>query len=124
VHLQVKKFILDIKDFFSDTEDPNEPRYDPVHIGAMIVLVLFANTVLFWLLWSLLVFGGGLQAKVIPLLQVIFTSKTAASFGYIAYPFEMGVFEGWITNVTAFVLFVAAIASAWWVFNSKKEIKN
>ena len=65
----MNKFITDIADFFSDKEDLDEPRYDPVHIGAMIVLVLFVNTVIFWLLWSLLVFGGGLQAKVIPFLQ-------------------------------------------------------
>lgn len=117
----MKKFILDIKDFFSDKEDPNEPRYDPVHIGAMIVLILFVNTVLFWLLWSVLVFGGGLQAKVIPVLQVIFTSKTAASFGYVGYPFEMGVFEGWITNIIAFVLLIAAIVSAWMILNKKNS---
>jgi hypothetical protein len=117
---KMKKIFLDIKDFFSDNEDPIEPRYDPVHMGAMIVLVLFINTLLFWLLWSILVFGGGLQAKVIPALQLIFTSKTAADFGYVAYPFEMGVFEGWITNVIAFILFIAAIVSAWYVFNNDK----
>jgi len=117
----MKKFLLGIKDFFSDIEDPNEPQYDPVHVGAMIVFVLFANTILFWLLWSLLVFGGGLQAKIIPALKLVFTSKTAADFGYIGYPFEMGVFEGWITNVVAFILFVAALVAGWKVYCNKQD---
>jgi hypothetical protein len=115
----MNKFITNISDFFSDKEDPNEPGYDPVHIGTMIVLVLFANTLLFWLLWSVLVFGGGLQAKIAPALQLIFTSRTAADFGYVGYPFEMGVFEGWITNVTALVLLAGAIVTAWIIFNKK-----
>ena len=117
----MNKILADISDFFSDKEDPNEPGYDPVHIGSMIVLVLFVNTLLFWLLWSVLVFGGGLQAKIIPAFQLIFTSKTAADFGYIGYPYEMGVFEGWITNVIALFLFIAAIVSAWCVFNGNKN---
>ena len=96
------KQLLDlINKFMDDTEDPNEPKYDPVHVGAMIVLSLFGISILFWLLWSILVFGGGIQAKVIPFLQMVFTGKTAASFGYVGYPYEMGVFEGWPTNVIA-----------------------
>ena len=117
----MKKVIANIADFFSDKEDPNEPGYDPVHIGAMIVLVLFANTLLFWLLWSVLVFGGGLQAKVVPVLQLVFTSKTAADFGYVGYPYEMGIFEGWITNVTALFLLLGAIVTAWYVFNTNSK---
>jgi len=117
----MKKILTDISEFFSDKEDPSEPQYDPVHIGAMIVLVLFVNTILFWLLWAILVFGGGLQSKIIPFLQVIFTSKTAVDFGYVAYPFELGVFEGWITNIIAFVLLIGAIISGWYVFNGNKN---
>ncbi len=117
----MKKLFKDISDFFSDVEDPSAPRYDPVHIGAMIVLVLFANTILFRLLWSLLVFGGGLQVKIFPFLQMIFTSKTAADFGYIGYPYAMGVFEGWITNLVAFILMIGAIVSLWYVFNKTSD---
>ncbi len=113
-----------IKDFFSDVEDRDEPRYDPVHIGAMILFVLFANTVLFWLLWALLVFGGGIQAKIVPALQLIFTKKTAHDFGYIGYPFAMGVFEGWITNVTALILLIAAIIAGWKVYNKGVRAKG
>lgn len=120
----MNRLFKDISEFFSDIEDPSAPKYDPVHIGAMLVIVLFANTVLFWLLWSLLVFGGGLQSKIAPLLSVLFTSKTAADFGYIAYPYAMGVFEGWITNLTAFVIFLGALAALWRVFNNGNDEKK
>lgn len=101
---------------FSDEEDPAEPAYDPVHVGAALVIVLFAMTVVFWLLWALLVFGGGLQAKIVPALQVLFTSKTAADFGYIGSPYAMGVFEGWQTNVIACLLALAVMGAIAYVF--------
>lgn len=103
---------------FSDDEDPSEPTYDPVHVGAMIVIVLFAMTVLFWLLWALLVFGGGIQAKIAPALQVLFTSKTAGDFGYIGSPYAMGVFEGWQTNVIALALALAVMGAIAYVFHT------
>jgi len=97
----LKKFWLWLKDVFSDEEDPNEPIYDPVHIASMIVLTIFGISILFWLFWSLLVYKGGLLEKIIPFLKVVFTSKTLADFGYEGYPYEMGIFDGWITNVVA-----------------------
>jgi hypothetical protein len=117
----MKNIFIEIKEFFSDTENADEPHYDPVHVGAMIVLVLFANTILFWLLWALLVFGGGLQAKIVPVVLIVFTKKTAADFGYIGYPYAMGVFEGWITNAVAFILLIAGIMAGWKVFNNKPK---
>ncbi|PIU82723.1 MAG: hypothetical protein COS68_07845 [Elusimicrobia bacterium CG06_land_8_20_14_3_00_38_11] len=97
----IKNVWLWIQDIFSDEEDPNEPIYDPVHIASMIVLTLFGISILFWLFWSLLIYKGGLVSKIIPFLSVIFTSKTLADFGYEGYPYEMGIFDGWITNVAA-----------------------
>lgn len=119
----MKKFWKEFLDFFSDVEDPNEPGYDPAHFGAMIVIVLFVMTVLFWLLWSLLVFGGGIQGKVLPFLQVVFTKKTFSDFGYVSYPYEMGVFEGWITNVVALVFLIGVIVAIWYVFEVKRREK-
>jgi hypothetical protein len=107
--------------FLSDEEDPGEPVYDPVHVGAMIVIVLFSMTVLFWLLWALLVFGGGIQAKILPSLQLVFTAKTAGQFGYIGSPYAMGVFEGWQTNVAALVLFLAATGAIGYVFKTAQS---
>ncbi|MBN1384508.1 MAG: hypothetical protein JW983_06505 [Elusimicrobia bacterium] len=97
------KVWLWIKDVFSDEENPEEPVYDPMHIASMIVLTLFGISILFWLFWSLLVYKGGLLSKVIPFLSVILTSKTLADYGYEGYPYEMGVFGGWITNIVALV---------------------
>ena len=97
----IKSVWLWIQDVFSDEEDPNEPIYDPVHIASMLVLTLFGISILFWLFWSLLVYKGGLVSKIIPFLSVIFTSKTLADFGYEGYPYEMGIFDGWLTNIAA-----------------------
>lgn len=119
----VKGFRKGMIDFFSDKEDPNEPGYDPVHIAAMAVIVLLVMTVLFWLLWSLLVFGGGIQAKLAPFIQVVFTSKTAADFGYIGYPYEMGVFEGWPTNLAALAFTSGIIVAIWYIFQPKNNAK-
>ncbi|MFC1501265.1 hypothetical protein ACFL58_02305 [Elusimicrobiota bacterium] len=117
----MKKILQDFIDFFSDKEDVNEPHYDPLHIGAMIIIVLFAITLLFWLLWSILVFGGGIQAKILPFLTVLFTSKNVSDFGYIGYPYEMGIFEGWVTNTVAFSFLVLLIFLIWYIFNQKQK---
>ena len=112
----LKKIIDYGAQLFSDEEDPELPAYDPVHIGAMLVLVFFSLSIVFWLLWSLLVFGGGIQKKVIPFLQVLLTSKTAADFGYEGYPYAMGIFDGWITNLAALFFFIAVVAAGWYVY--------
>ncbi|MCB4792040.1 MAG: hypothetical protein LHV68_09150 [Elusimicrobia bacterium] len=123
--MDIKKIFTDIVDVFDDEkDDPDEPKYDPVHVGAMIILVIFAIAVLFWLLWALLVFGGGLQAKIIPFLKILFTSNTAGDFGYVGYPYEMGVFEGWPTNVVAFIFAVLLLAAVWHVFNNTGNISG
>jgi len=117
----LKKILRELSYYFSDEEDPNEPVYDPVHIGAVIVLSLLGISVLFWLLWSLIVFGGGIQAKILPFLQIVFTSKTKEDFGYIGYPFEMGVFEGWVTNLVALVFSILIVTAIWYIFENLKK---
>lgn len=112
----LKKILNWIEETFDDKENPEEPGYDPAHIGIMIVAVLFGITILFWLLWSLLVFGGGLQTKIIPFLKLVFTGKTAADFGYVGYPYEMGVFDGWPTNVTAMIFTILLLCAIWYIF--------
>jgi hypothetical protein len=62
-------------------------------------------------LWSLLVCEGGLFIKVVPFLEVVFTSKTLKDFGYLGYPYELGLFEGWVVNVVALGLTHITIAS-------------
>jgi hypothetical protein len=117
----MKKLLRYCEEFLSDEEDPDEPVYDPVHVGAMIVLVLFAMTALFWLLWALLVFGGGIQAKIVPALQLALTARTAGEFGYIGSPYAMGVFEGWQTNAAALVLVLAVLGAIGYVFKKAQN---
>ncbi len=106
-------------DLVEGEDDPDEVVYDPVHIGAVIVGSLCAMGVLFWLLWSLLVCEGGLFTKVVPFFEVLFTSKTLKDFGYEGYPYQLGVFEGWIVNVVALLLSLALLYGLWWVFRPK-----
>lgn len=107
-------------DLVEGEDGPDEVLFDPVHVGGVIVGSLCGMGLLFWLLWSLLVCEGGLFTKVGPFLQVVFTSKTLADFGYVGYPYELGIFEGWIVNLTAFVLTLALIVGVWWMFQPKK----
>lgn len=115
VFLRAWDLVIDI---FED-EQEDDAGYDPVHIGAMIVIVLFALAILFWLLWSLLVFEGGLFPKIIPFLKVIFTGKTLQDYGYEGYPFELGIFEGWIVNVGALVFLILLIVGIVVIFRNK-----
>jgi hypothetical protein len=93
--------------FFADEDDPSEPFYDPVHLGAAALITLVCAGGLYWLLWTLLVYEGGLPSKVLPALQVLFTSKTFQDFGCLG-DYDRGVFEGWFGNLAALVLCVAA----------------
>jgi hypothetical protein len=108
-------------DLVEGEDGPDEIIYDPVHIAGVIVGSLCAMGMLFWLLWALLVCEGGLFVKVIPFFRVVFTSKTLHDFGYEGYPYELGIFEGWIVNLVAFVLTIALLIGIWWVFQPKKE---
>lgn len=105
-----------------DEEDPaTELIYDPVDVGAVIVGTLAGVGILYWLLWSLLVCEGGLFGKVIPFLQVVFTGKTLQDFGYEGYPYELGLFEGWVVNVVALVAAAALLYGVWWVLYAPKH---
>ena len=116
----IKRLVNDLLIFFSDEEDPSEPHYDAVHLGGMVVVVLFAATLLFWLLWSLLVFGGGIQAKIVPFFQILLTKKTAGDFGYIGYPYELGIFDGWPTNVVALSFLILILYGIWHIFERNR----
>lgn len=120
----LKRAGIYLLDLFTGDDDPAEPQYDPAHIGAMIIIVLTALSVLFWLLWALLVCGGGIQAKVVPFLRVLFTGATAHDFGYAGYPYQMGVFEGWIVNAAALLLSVLLCAALWYVFTTPNRFEK
>lgn len=124
----LKKIWIDLLEFFSDEENPEEPVYDPVHFGGMIVGVIFTMGVLFWLFWTLLVYGGGIFIKIIPALQVLFRKKTLQDYGWVGYPYEMGIFEGFIANLIALLLLIALIVGIWKtiepIYTDKNESKN
>ena len=83
-----------------DEDDPKEPGYDPVHLGASVVITLAALGCLYWLLWTLLVYEGGLILKLAALARLLFTSATLKDLGYEG-SYAQGDFEGWFGNVAA-----------------------
>ncbi len=110
--------------FFNDEENLDEPIYDPMHIGALIVISLSAMGALFWLLWTLLVFEGGIFVKIIPTFQVLFTEKKLQDFGWVGYPFELGIFEGGIANSVALLITIALLIGLWWVFKKQENLQK
>ncbi|MBI4347522.1 MAG: hypothetical protein HY553_11750 [Elusimicrobia bacterium] len=93
-----------------EDDDPKEPGYDPVQLGASIVVALAALGGLYWLLWTLLVYEGGLFLKLAALLRLLFTSATLRDLGYEG-SYAQGAFEGWFGNVAALAITVLVVAS-------------
>lgn len=120
--MEIKRIIKRIVDFLGDQDvNPDDPVYDPVHVGAMIVLVVMSVSIIFWLLWALVVCEGGLFTKIIPLVQVVFTSKTVQDFGYKGYPYELGIFEGWIVNGASLVILILLLIGIHSIFKNLKH---
>lgn len=92
-------------------DDPEQPAYDPVDVAAALVGVLAVIGALYWLLWTLLVYEGGLFSKLGPAVSVLLTKKTLADYGYRGSPYAMGVFEGWQGNVGALIVCVIVMAA-------------
>ena len=98
-------------DLFSDEEEIDQPFYDPVHLGGILVLCMVGVGALYWLLWTLLVFEGGIFGKVSAAARVLFTSTTLKDLGYLGSPYAMGAFEGWVGNLIALLLCGVSIAA-------------
>lgn len=107
-------------DIFEEEDDPNEPGYDPAHVGAMIVIVLVSITVLFWDLWSLLVCEGGIFPKIWPAILVAIGRRTIADFGYKHW-YDQGVFEGWVVNLGALLFLAFIVGCVISVFRGKRR---
>lgn len=114
------KLWKNIEDFLNDSEALDEPKYDPVHIALAILLVLLGMAILFWIFWTLLVYEQGIFPKIIPGLMVIFTKKTAADYGYEGYPYEQGIFTGWIGNLGALIFLILLLWAVASLFQSLK----
>ena len=63
-----------------EEEGPDEPRYDPIHLATVLVVIMVVVGALFWLLWTLMVYEGGLGSK-----------------------------EGWVGNVSALITLLLVI---------------
>jgi hypothetical protein len=48
---------------FEDADDPAEPHYDPVHLAVVLIACQVVIGVLYWLLWTLLVYQPELRRK-------------------------------------------------------------
>jgi len=102
--LKIKSVLICFARWLDADDDPEEPVYDPVHLASVLISVLVALGVLYWLLWTLLVYEGGIFVKIRAFLSVLLTSKTLLDYGYRGYPYAMGVFRGWIGNVSALIV--------------------
>ncbi|OGS09543.1 MAG: hypothetical protein A3J70_01625 [Elusimicrobia bacterium RIFCSPHIGHO2_02_FULL_61_10] len=120
---KVKKTAKSIDSFLKRLEDenPDEPFYDPVHLGAVLIVNLVVVGALYWLLWTLLVYEGGIFVKISAGFSVLLTSKTPADYGYRGSPYAMGAFEGWMGNVMALALTLLVIAALHRLYHAKKQ---
>lgn len=100
-----------------EEERTDEPGYDPADLAAAIVYFFFGIGILYWTLWCLWMYKGGLFAKILPFLSVVFTSRTLADYGYEGWPYELGVFEGWMVNLGGllFLIFLIWAARTRWL---------
>jgi uncharacterized membrane protein len=98
-------------DLFESEDSPDEPFYDPVHLAGVLVACLVVIGALFWLLWTLLVYEGGLPSKLAALASVLFGGKSLSDYGWTGAPDRPGVFEGWPANVAALIIACGALAA-------------
>jgi hypothetical protein len=88
-------------------ESASEPFYDPIHLATILVSSLAVMGVLYWLLWTLLVYEGGLPLKLRDLAQIFFSGRKLSDFGWQGWE-DPGDFRGWLGNVCA--LLIAGLA--------------
>ena len=96
--------------FLSDREDPDEPHFDPVHLGGSIVVTLTALGCVYWLLWTLLVYEGGIILKLYALARLA-SGTSLRDLGWEGYPYAMGDFEGVFGNFLALVFCIVLAAA-------------
>lgn len=87
-----------------EDDGADEPRYEPVHLAAVVIGCQVAAGALFWLLWTLFVYEGGLPGKIAPFLSVALGRRPASDFGWFGAPDRQGAFEGWLANIAALAI--------------------
>ncbi len=109
----MKKLLSRLKkaaDWLDAPDDPKLAAYDPVHLGAVLIVNFVVVGLLYWLLWTLLVYEGGIFSKFKPLLELCFGGKTLAELGYRG-SYDQGAFDGWRGNLVALILTAAAVVA-------------
>ena len=48
---------------FEDKDDPADPHYDPIHLAMVLIACQVVIGALYWLLWTLFVYEGGIAAR-------------------------------------------------------------
>lgn len=96
--------------FLSDKEDPDEPHFDPVHLGGAIIITLAALGCLYWLVWTLLVYEGGLFMKLYALGRLA-AGASLKDLGWEGYPYAMGDLEGILGNFGALILSIVVVVA-------------
>ncbi|MBI4055839.1 MAG: hypothetical protein HY402_06910 [Elusimicrobia bacterium] len=86
-----------------DGEDENEPGYDPGHLAGTAVVLCIALGVLYWLLWTALVYRGGIFTKLSAFFRVALTKV----------PSTPEVFEGLLGNTLACLLIGFCLVGLW-----------
>lgn len=87
----------------SEEDDPDEPHFDPVHLGGAVVVTLTAIGCLYWLLWTLLVYEGGIFLKLYALARLA-GGTPLKQLGWEGWPYAMGDFDGIVGNFVALAL--------------------
>lgn len=99
---------------FEDKDDPSEPHYDPVHLAVVLIGCLVVIGALFWLLWTLFVYEGGLFRKVVAFVTRLADPAAEQHMLRDAGPFggpgHATVYEGWLANVSALLIAIGVIA--------------
>jgi len=95
---------------FEDDDDPRAPRFDPVHLAVVLVACQVALGALYWLLWTLFVYEGGLPSKALPFLSVLTGVRSGRDYGWLGTPDNQGIFEGWLANLVALLLCALIVA--------------
>lgn len=108
--MKLRKVLSWIEGFLKE-DDGTEPSFDPVHLAGTLVVCMTAAGGLYWLLWTLLVFEGGIFPKIPAALAVLMTGRTLRDYGYDPRTASMGVFEGWAGNVTALIFLLLLLAA-------------
>jgi hypothetical protein len=76
---------------FEEEEGPAVAHYDPVHLAAVITACMVVAGALFWLLWTLFVYEGGLFVK----LRLLLAHRDND---------HRATFEGWQANAAALAI--------------------